>query len=95
MQDGATPRRTKARLFTMYMGNRVIGLGYTQFAHRGIEWLPYSPDLNSCDLFLWSYIKDHSYSENPTTTEELMKAIRKTVNTISDEILSKVLYNFQ
>ena len=39
-------------------------------------------------------LKDRCYSENPTTTEELMKAIRKTVNTISDKILSKVFYSF-
>ena len=48
--------------------------------------------LNPCDFFLWGFIKDHCYSENPTTTEELTKAIRKTVNSISDEILSKLLY---
>ena len=67
----------------------MIGLGYPKFAHGGIEWPPYSPDLTPCDFFLWCYIKDQCYSENPTTTEELMKAIRKTVNSISDGILSK------
>ena len=40
------------------------------------------------------YIKDHCYSENPITTEELMKTIRKTVNSISDKIFSKVLYSY-
>ena len=41
------------------------------------------------------FIKDHCYSKNPTAAEELMKAIRNTVNSISDETLSKVLYSFK
>ena len=73
----------------------MIGLGYPKFAHGEFQWPPYSPYLNPCDFFLWGYIKDHCYFENPTTTEELMKAIRKTVNNISDKILSKVLYSFR
>ena len=64
----------------------MIALGYPKFALGGIEWPPYSPDFNPGDFVLWGYIKDHCYSENPTTTEELMRAIRKTVNSISDEI---------
>ena len=96
MQDGATPHRTKEVFKAIYnvYGNQVIGLGYPKFAHGGIEWPSHSPELNPCDFFSWDYIKDHCYSENPTTTEDLMEAIRKTVNGISDEILSKVLYSF-
>ena len=84
MQAGATPHRTKEVFEAIYnvYGYRVIGLGYPKFAHGGIEWLPYSPDLNPCDFFLYGYINDHCYSENPTTTEELMKVIKKTVNSI-------------
>ena len=69
MQDEATPHRTKEvfeAICNVY-GNRVIGSGYPKFAHRGIGWPPYSPDLNACDFFLWGYIKDHCNSENPTT----------------------------
>ena len=95
MQDGATLHRTKEVFEAIYSvyGNRVIRLGYPKFAHEEIEWSQYSPDLNPCDFFLSGYIKDHCYSKNPTTTEELMKAIRKTVNSILNEILSKVLYS--
>ena len=73
----------------------MIGLGYPQFAHGGIEWPQYSSDLNPCDFLLWGYIKDHYFSEHPTSTEELTEVIRKTVNSISDEILSKALYSCQ
>ena len=31
-------------------GDRVIGLGYPKFAQAGIEWPPYSPDLNVISL---------------------------------------------
>ena len=95
MQDGATPHITK-EVFEAYIQciwNRVIGFGYPKFAHGEIEWPPYYPDLNPCDFFLCGYIKDHCYSENSTATEKLIKAFRKTVNSISDEILSKVLYS--
>ena len=88
----------RLEIFLTYFCNilcYVGGLGYPKFAHGKIEWSPCSPDLSRCDFFLWGYIKVHCYSENPTTTEELMKAIRKTVNTISDEILSKVLYSIR
>ena len=61
MQDGAAPHRTPevfAALHKVY-DTRVIGLGYPKFERGGLEWPPYSPDLNSCDFFLWGYIKDH------------------------------------
>ena len=91
MQNGPTPHRTKEVFQAIYniYGNRVIGLGYPKFAYGGIEWPPYSPDVKPYEFFLWGYSKDHCYSENPTakTAEELMKAIRKTVNSISDETL--------
>ena len=97
MQDGATPHRIKEVFEAIYnvYGNRVIDLGHPKFVRGGIEWSPYSPDLNPYDFFLWGYMEDHCYSKNPTTTEELMKAIRKTVNSISVEILSKILYSFR
>ena len=52
-QDGATPHHTKEVFEAIYNvhGNRVIGLRYPKFAHGGIEWPPYSPDLNPCDFF--------------------------------------------
>lgn len=55
MQDGGTPHRAIREVFESIhevYGNRVIGLGYPKFAHGGLEWPPYSPDLNPCDFFL-------------------------------------------
>ena len=73
MKNGETAlshqRSVRGYFYNVYV-NRVSGLEYHKFAHGGVEWLPYSPDMNPCDFFLWGYIKDkdHCYSENPTTT---------------------------
>ena len=39
-------------------GTRIIGLDFPKFADAGMEWPPYSPDLNPVDFFFWSYVKD-------------------------------------
>ena len=58
MYDGATPHCTKQVFEAIYnvYGNRVIGLGYPKFAHEGIEWPPYYPDLNPCDFLFRSLL---------------------------------------
>ena len=56
MQDGAKPHRTQEvfqGIHRVYR-TRVIGLGYSKFSNRGLEWPPYSPDMNPCDYFLWA-----------------------------------------
>ena len=67
-------------------GTRVIGLGYPKFANGGLEWPPYSPD-----FFLWSYITDKCYAENPTTRKELIEAI-KVAYGFTVDMLEKVSY---
>ncbi|EZA54526.1 hypothetical protein X777_03334, partial [Ooceraea biroi] len=97
MQDGATPHRTQEVFETIHKvyGNRVIGLGYPKFAQGGLEWPPYSPDLNPCDFFLWGYIKDHCYAGNPETVSDLVVAIKKVVSNIKDDMLEKVFTSFR
>ena len=91
MQDGAAPRRTQEIFEALHKvyDTRVIGLGYPKFAREGLEWPPYSPDLNPCDFFLWGYIIDHCYTESPQTVDDLVRAIKKT------EILEKVFNSFR
>ena len=80
MQDGAPSHARSVR-------------GYLQCIWKSSDWFRIPliclqrdwvasilPRFKSLWLFLWGYNKDHCYSENPTTTEELIKAIRKTVN---------------
>lgn len=54
MQDGATPHRTidVFNLLDEHFHGRVIGLNYESRYGCGIEWPPYSPDLNPCDYYL-------------------------------------------
>lgn len=61
----------------------------------GIEWPPYSPDLNPCDYFLWGYLKDRIYRTAPTTLDDLKIAITQEVTAIGADALKYVIRNFQ
>ena len=96
MQDGAAPHHTQdvfEALHKVY-DTRVIGLGYPKFARGGLEWPPYSPDLNRFDFLFWGYIKDHCYAESPQTVDDLVRKIKKTVNGSTSEMLEKVFNSF-
>ncbi|GBN12260.1 hypothetical protein AVEN_14122-1 [Araneus ventricosus] len=96
MQDGARPHRTEQafRFLDEYFGNRVIALEYTKFTGAGMDWPPYSPDLTSCDYFLWGTLKDIVYPKHPATLDELESAICVACESISVETLRNVMANF-
>ncbi|GBO28718.1 hypothetical protein AVEN_100413-1, partial [Araneus ventricosus] len=53
--------------------------------------LPRSPDLTSCDFFLWCYVKDKIYvPQMPTTLQALQERITAAVTDID----GKMLLNF-
>ncbi|GBN89992.1 hypothetical protein AVEN_204019-1 [Araneus ventricosus] len=60
----------------------------------GIDWLPYSPELNHCDSFLWGYIKDKVYAGNLQSIEDLKTAIQTVIESIETSILQRVMQNF-
>ena len=97
MQDETMPHQTQEVLQAIHKvyGNRAIGQEYPKFAHGGIAWPPYSPDLNPCDYFLWGHIKDHCYTNKPRTNEELITVIKKVVGDIKTDILERVFYSFR
>ncbi|EZA62935.1 hypothetical protein X777_15527 [Ooceraea biroi] len=92
-------------IYLQFFESTVTGESYKQlletqffphaFAQGGLEWPPYSPDLNPCDFFLWGYIKDHCYAENPDTVSDLVVAIKKVVSNIKDDMLEKVFTSFR
>lgn len=96
MQDGATPHRTREVFECLFesFGERVIGLGYPKFTGGGIEWPPYSPDLNPCDFFLWGFLKDRAYVDAPKNSDELKKAIEKAKKLIKADMLERVFHSF-
>ena len=97
MQDGALPHRTNAvfELLDEHFHGRVIGLGYESKYGSGIDWPPYSPDLNPCDFFLWGYLKDKVYRQSPRTKEELIERIEEAVNGVTPATLRSVIANFR
>ncbi len=62
---------------------------------EGIDWPPYSPDLNPCDFFLWGYLKDKVYAQNPQTLEQLENIIQTEIFNIPNSVLNDVIENFQ
>ncbi|XP_068204825.1 uncharacterized protein [Palaemon carinicauda] len=57
------------------------------------EWLPYSPDLNPADLYLWEYLKDRVYGNNPQTIPDLKAAIKAAIRVIPREECRRVIKN--
>lgn len=80
-QDGATPhRRRDVREWIMQrFPERTIGMGLH------MEWPARSPDLTSCDFFLWGYIKELVYVRRPfNDLEDLQQAITEVFDEIRD-----------
>jgi hypothetical protein len=64
-------------------------------SRRGnIEWPARSPDLNTCDYFLWRYLKIKVYKKKPRTTEDLKQDIREEVAAIPPTMLQRVMQKF-
>ena len=59
-----------------------------------IKWAAYSPDLNPPDFYLWGYLKDNVYENNPQTIGELKAAITAKIREIPKEECVRVIDNF-
>ena len=90
-QDGAmahTARKSMAVLREMFPG-RLISL-------RGdISWPARSPDLTSCDYFLWGYLKAEVFKHRPRTPQALKDAICLEVARILHDMLDRVMRNIR
>jgi hypothetical protein len=56
-------------------------------------WPPHSPDLSSCDFYLWGYLKGKMYENNPKTIDELKENIHRSIEAININVLRKVSLN--
>jgi len=54
------------------------------------QWLPHSPDLNPPDFYLWGYLKDRVYGNNPQTIPDLKAAITAVIRAIPREECGRV-----
>ncbi len=89
-QDGATPHTSNRALEWLRerFGDRLIS------RRCEIEWAPHSPDLNPPDFYLWGYLKDHVYENNPQTIGDLKTAIAARIRAIPTEECVRVIDNF-
>ena len=73
MQDGATPHRTKLvfSLLNETFHWRILGRGYPSKYGYNFDCLPFSFDINSCDYFLWGFLKDQVYTQQFQTIADL------------------------
>ena len=89
-QDGApahTARETMD-LLREFFGDRLISkFGY-------VPWPPRSPDLSPPDFFLWGFMKDRIFRDNPPhTIEELKIKITQAIEAIDAAMLKRVFRN--
>jgi hypothetical protein len=86
IQDGATAHTAtySINVLNEAFENRLIS--------RGL-WPARSPDLNSCNFYLWGNLKDKVYSNNPHTLVEHKQRIRETISSIEVSELTLVSNN--
>jgi hypothetical protein len=85
-QDNATAHTSKLSMnhLTAYFGERVISKGL---------WPPRSPDLSPPDFFLWGFLKDRVFQDNPQTLDQLRQRIVETVASIPATMLKSVTHS--
>jgi hypothetical protein len=86
-QDGAishTSERSLARVYETFTAERTVSKG---------SWPPSSPDLLTCDFYLWGYLKGRMHEQNPRKIEELKDNIRNSIRSISTTELTRVYMN--
>ena len=86
-QDCATchmSHRSLTRVHDMFTEERTISKGL---------WPSYSPDLSSCDFYLWKTLKQKVYANNPHNLYQLKENITNAIRRITREELQAVSAN--
>jgi hypothetical protein len=86
MQDNAKTHVANSYINALHevFGEQVISWGL---------WPPQSPDLNPCDFYLWSTLKEKVYVNNTHPLEELQEKFRHEISAITVEQLRRVSGN--
>ena len=63
------------------------------FRNRDLEWPARSPDLTSCDFFLWVFLKSSVYLNCPRTLLDLNTNIQEEIANIAPAMLAGVMTN--
>ena len=90
-QDGATSHtaRISMNILRGLFPNRLIS------RYGDIHWPARSPDLSSCDYFLWGYLKSKVFEARPATIQELKERIQAEIHAITPAVLRRVSENFR
>jgi len=75
------------------MANMFSGRLISRFGD--VAWSPTSPDLSSCDFFLWGYLKGRVYTHKPRNLNQLKDAIRQEVLKIDQQLLVRAMDDFK
>ena len=89
-QDGATPHTSNVSLAWLreWFDDRLIS------RRCDVEWAAHSPDVNPPDVYLWGYLKDNVYENNPQAIGELKAAITGKIRQIPKEECARIFDNF-
>lgn len=82
-QDGAPPHNNGivANYLNARFPNKWIG------THGPFRWPPRSPDMTPLDFFVWGYLKDLVYNEQPVDVNDLKIKIRRACNNLTQEMI--------
>jgi len=90
-QDGATAHTANESM--TIVRNMFPGHLISRFGEE--PWPPHSPDLSTCDFFLWGYLKSRVYTHRPRTLNYLKGAIRQEIRPIDSQLLVRVMDVFK
>ena len=60
-----------------------------------VPWPPRTPDLSTCDFFLWGYFKSRVYTHKPRMLNDLKAVIRQEIRPIDRQLLARVVEDFK
>lgn len=60
-----------------------------------VAWPARSPDITSCDFFLWGFVKSKVYDTPPTTAEDMQQRIVAAFREITPQMLNNVEQSFK
>jgi hypothetical protein len=89
-QDGATCHifRAAMEFLRQTFPGRLISL------RVNVEWPSRSPDLSSCDYFLWDYLKVRVYINKPCTLKTLSETITQEIRAVPRATFQRSMDNF-
>lgn len=95
--DGAPPHTTRLNLGLLneHFNSKVIARSFPEMFNCGLAWPPYSPDLSPLDFFLWGFIKDKVYQNNPKNLSELKTRITEIIGAIPANMLQRSISSFE